>query len=336
MYTGRNGELMPIVHNGEIIDVAINNRGDSYNTPPAISVVGVGTGAELVPEIFNGRIVNVKINKKGVGYGQSTTALNVEPAGEFGIFLANLDTWQVNEVQKNYANIDGSDVFLEKPLNVNNGLQCSYAYAPRSLRKVIYQNDAVGDPLYGVEDLSLLNGLTEEDKSRHSPIIGWAYDGLPIYGPYGYEKTTGGNITQLQSGYSIDYKEHRPPLGVFPSGFFIEDFTWNSSTDEKYLDENNGRYCITPEFPNGTYAYFSTFETSLTSGNLPSGAPDPFANYKRPAFPYMLGESYAAQPNEFNILSRNRQERIDLNKTSWVRNTEPYELLQDDLSLIHI
>ena len=139
MYTGRNGELMPIVHNGEIIDVAINNRGDSYNTPPAISVVGVGTGAELVPEIFNGRIVNVKINKKGVGYGQSTTALNVEPAGEFGIFLANLDTWQVNEVQKNYANIDGSDVFLEKPLNVNNGLQCSYAYAPRSLRKVIYQ-----------------------------------------------------------------------------------------------------------------------------------------------------------------------------------------------------
>ena len=51
MYTGRNCELLPIVANGEIIDVAINNRGDSYNTPPAISAAGVGTGAKLVPEI---------------------------------------------------------------------------------------------------------------------------------------------------------------------------------------------------------------------------------------------------------------------------------------------
>jgi len=330
MYTGRNGELMPIVHNGEIIDVAINNRGDSYNTPPAISVVGVGTGAELVPEIVDGKIVNVKINKKGVGYGVSTTALNVEPAGEYGIFLADLDTWQVNEVQKNYANIDGSDVFLEKALRGNQELECSYAYAPRSLRKVIYQNDAVGDQLYGIEDLSLLNGLTEEDKSRHSPIIGWAYDGLPIYGPYGYENSSGGGITQLRSGYSVDYKEHRPPLSVFPAEFFLEDFTWNSSTDEKYLDENNGRYGITPEFPKGTYAYFSTFDTTLTSGNLPSGAPDPFVNYKRPAFPYLLGKYYGAQPNNFNTLSRNNQEEINLNQTSWVRNTEPYELLQDD------
>ena len=54
LYTGRNGELLPIVDaKGEIIDVAINNRGDSYNTPPSISVAGVGTGAELVPEIID-------------------------------------------------------------------------------------------------------------------------------------------------------------------------------------------------------------------------------------------------------------------------------------------
>ena len=87
---------------------------------------------------------------------------------------------------------------------------------------------------------------------------------MPIYGPYAYEKSTGGNITQIRSGYSIDYKTNRPPLSVFPSEFFLEDFTWNSNTDEKYLDENNGRYGITPEFPNGTYDYFSTFDTDLT------------------------------------------------------------------------
>ena len=249
LYTGKDGELLPIVANGEIIDVAINNRGQSYNTPPSISVAGIGTGAELVPEIINGQLVSVKINKKGVGYASSTTVLTVESAGEFASFIGNIQTWQVNEVQKNYANIDGSDTFLEKPTKVGNGLQCSYAYAPRSLRKVVYQNDADANALYGTEDLSLLNGVTEENKSQHSPIIGWAYDGNPIYGPYGYEKKSGGNITQLKSGYSLDYKTNRPPTSVFPSEFFVEDFTWNSSTDESYLDENNGRYGITPEYP---------------------------------------------------------------------------------------
>ena len=330
LYTGRNGELLPVVANGEIIDVAINNRGDSYNTPPSISVAGVGTGAELVPEIVNGQIVSVKINKKGVGYASSTTVLTVESSGEFGNFIGNIQTWQVNEVQKNYANIEGSDVFLEKPTKVSNGLQCSYAYAPRSLRKVVYQNDADAKALYGTKDLSLLNGATEENKTQHSPIIGWAYDGNPIYGPYAYEKKSGGNITQIRSGYSVDLKTNRPPTSVFPQEFFVEDFTWNSNTDEKYLDENNGRYGITPEYPKGTYAYFATLDTSLTSGNLPSGQTDPFANYKKPAFPYLMGEYYDAQPNEFNKLSRNNQDQIDLNETTWVRNTEPYELLQDD------
>ena len=325
MYTGRNCELLPIVANGEIIDVAINNRGDSYNTPPAISVAGVGTGAKLVPEIVDGQVRSVKIIQRGIGYGQSTTALTVEAAGEFAIFQSNLQTWQVNEVQKNYNNIDDSDVFVAKPTQLSRGLQCSYAYAPRTLRKMVYQNDAEGNALYGDRDLTLLNGQTEEDKTRHSPIIGWSYDGFPIYGPYGYEKSTGGNITQLRSGYSVDLKANRPPTSVFPQEYFIEDFTWNTNTDEKYLDANNGRFGITPEFPKGTYAYFATFDTSLISDSS-----DPFNGYKRPAFPYLIGDKYWAQPNTFNTLSKNNQDKIDLNTTKWVRNTEPYELLQDD------
>jgi len=327
MYTGRNCELLPIVANGQIIDVAINNRGDSYNTPPTISIAGVGTGAKLVPEIVGGQVRSVKIIQRGIGYGQSTTALTVEAAGEFAIFQSNLNTWQVNEVQKNYNNIDDSDVFIAKPTQLSRGLQCSHAYAPRTLRKMVYQNDAEGNALYGDRDLTLLNGQTEENKTRHSPIIGWAYDGLPIYGPYGYEKSTGGNITQIRSGYSIDLKANRPPTSIFPQEFFLEDFTWNTNTDEKYLDANNGRFGITPEYPKGTYAYFATFDTTPLSE---SG--DPFNGFKKPAFPYLIGDKYWAQPNQFNNLSKNNQDEIDLNDTKWVRNTEPYELLQDDSS----
>ena len=329
LYTGVSGELLPVVANGQIIDVAINNRGNSYNTPPSISVAGVGTGAELVPEIIDGQLRSIKIIKGGIGYGASTTSLNVESSGEFAIFNVNLKTWQVNEVRKNFTNIDSSDVFIDKPTQISRELQCGHAYVPRGLRKAIYQNNSDGDALYGSSgrDLSLFNGVTEEDKTQHSPIIGWAYDGLPIYGPYGYEKSTGGSITQLNSGYSIDLKTNRPPTSVFPQEFFLEDFTWNSNTNESYLDENNGRYGITPEYPNGVYAYFATLESTVTSDSS-----DPFHNFKKPKFPYLLGENFWAQPNEFNFLSRSNQDEINLNKTAWVRNTEPYELLQDDSS----
>ena len=50
----------------------------------------------------------------------------------------------------------------------------------------------------------------------------------------------------------------------------------------------------------------------------------------------MLGENFWAQPNEFNFLSKSNQDEINLNKTSWVRNTEPYELLQDDSSYDYV
>ena len=62
--------------------------------------------------------------------------------------------------------------------------------------------------------------------------------------------------------------------------------------------------------PNGIYAYFATLETSLTDD-----ANDPFDNFKKPKFPYLLGENFWAQPNEFNFLSKSNQDEINLNKT---------------------
>ena len=40
----------------------------------------------------------------------------------------------------------------------------------------------------------------------HSPIVGWAYDGNPIYGPYGDSNslTQTGGIIRPQSSYKVD------------------------------------------------------------------------------------------------------------------------------------
>ena len=63
----------------------------------------------------------------------------------------------------------------------------------------------------------------------------------------------------MRSGYSLDIKEGRPSTAVYPEGFFIEDFTHKEVNDNAVLDKNNGRFCVTPEYPNGTYAYFACF-----------------------------------------------------------------------------
>ena len=97
--------------------------------------------------------------------------------------------------------------------------------------------------------------------------MGWAYDGNPIYGPYGYVKRSGGVVAQMQSGYSLNLPDQRPPTSLYPAGFFVEDYTYKDVEDPTVLDENNGRFCITPEFPEGTYAYCTT----INNGSSDSG-----------------------------------------------------------------
>ena len=61
---------------------------------------------------------------------------------------------------------------------------------------------------------------------------------------------------------------------------------YKKSSSDSVLDENNGRFCITPDYPNGTYAYFTTM-----NGRFPETF-SVFKNYKKPAFPYVIGHNY--------------------------------------------
>jgi hypothetical protein len=75
--------------------------------------------------------------------------------------------------------------------------------------------------------------------------------------------------------------------GTYPLGRYTEDYAYlgdltNSATSQTYkqgtnfdLDEYNGRWCVTPEFPNGTYAYFTTIKAD---GSV--------------VYPYIIGRCY--------------------------------------------
>ena len=106
------------------------------------------------------------------------------------------------------------------------------AYLPRRLRLLL--------------DDSIETDFGEKNVVEHSPIVGWAYDGCPIYGPYGFNSPTGGAVRRLTSGYTAVTRSNRPT--EFPTESFVEDFDYTGNGD---LDENNGRFGKTPEYPNG-------------------------------------------------------------------------------------
>ncbi|MGE0568134.1 MAG: YHYH protein, partial [Bacteroidia bacterium] len=116
------------------------------------------------------------------------------------------------------------------------------------------------------------------DSSKHSPIIGYAFDGYPVYGAWAYANTNGtGGIKRMRSSYTPTTTAARtngPNVdATYPVGAFIEDYQFVQGSGD--LDFRNGRFCVTPEYPSGTYAYFVTLDANLD-----------------PQFPYTMIDSY--------------------------------------------
>ena len=326
---GSGASVIPIIINQQITEVLIISSGSQYNSPPNLKINGSGFGAVLTPIIQNGQLTEVKVIESGIGYLPDTTSIDVIPAGSLAEFNSKIQTWNVNLYQNNLSIVSDDDGFISEGINEDFELEYSHLYAPRKLREIIYSSDSAGNTLYGRQDLRKFRNK-EVTSTDHSPIIGWAYDGNPIYGPYGYLTKQGGIVSQLKSGYKLDLKSNRPSTSTFSAGFFIEDYTYQEVSDETVLDKNNGRFCITPEYPNGTYAYFATISDSAADS---SGT---FSGYKSPVFPYLIGNTFKSKPNEFNFKKASNQKDFDLNQTSFSRNTNPYNLIEDGASYSYL
>ena len=111
----------------------------------------------------------------------------------------------------------------------------------------------------------LLKKLNVNDK-QHSPLIGWAADGFPVYALYGFKETkvaadqfNSADVVELKPSYRLKSgdrpKDRNNPGGKY-DGTFTADYEYVEGLGD--LDEANGRFCVTPDFPEGTYAYFLT------------------------------------------------------------------------------
>ncbi len=135
------------------------------------------------------------------------------------------------------------------------------------------------------------DGLYVINPSQHSPLLGFAYDGFPIYGAYAYTNTDGtGEIARMKSSYQLrtnTTRQNGPAINqvvgtqtIF-NGYFREDYEYVAHNDDPtYLDIHNGRVCNTPEYPvslypNGIYCYFATVDANHNS-----------------AYPYVVGPTF--------------------------------------------
>ena len=130
------------------------------------------------------------------------------------------------------------------------------------------------------------DGLYVINTTQHAPLIGFAYDGFPIYGAYAYTNLDGtGGISRMKSSYQLKNQTTRtngPAVNqvagtqTFFNGYFREDYEYIAHpSDPTYLDSHNGRFCITPEYPNGIYCYFTTVDANHNS-----------------AYPYAVGPTF--------------------------------------------
>jgi hypothetical protein len=284
--SGSGALLGARITDGKIANVIIFEPGSGYISEPELIVEGDGKFARLKTIVFNGQIVDVQIIDEGKDYNQQTTKIIVKTLGSGAKVSADIQKWVVNSYAQNEFNSD--DAILITGLNDTTTSKLVSIYAPKKLRR------SLGD--------NLDSNLNEVGiNTVHSPIIGWCYDGNPIYGPYGGSSATNSiNPRLMASGYSLITKPNRPSLASFPNGFFVDDYEFTSSGD---LDENNGRFCITPEFPNGTYAYFAI----------------------KNDYPYVV-KSFKNDPDQFNYNFTIDQNANLLLEGDIFRNNTPYRI----------
>ena len=297
--------LRPIIVNGSIVGIEIVNKGRGYRSDAIITIESSGKFAEILATVKDGSLVSATVVNGGVGYEVKNTVLTLQNTGTGLKLLPNVTEWKINQVVKLKNIITDDDGLLYPNKNLDLGLQFINLYIPSKFRLQLGDN--------------INSNFTEVSENLvHSPILGYAYDGNPIYGPYGYGNILGGQIKKMESGYIIDTDLNsniRPP--GFSVGYFIDDYKFIRTGD---LDEFNGKYCITPDYPNGTYAYFYTITISSSGGgqNIPSGI-------AVPDYPYVIGPKFKDIPYVTNFLPKFNQDAYKFD-TSISRNISPYYL----------
>ena len=214
--------------------------------------------------------------------------------------------------------IDGSTFFNPEDArsyqNANNWHQLAYYFEGNDFDFSYGHSSPQNEYHHHVIDIAYVDTSIH---NQHSPLIGYAFDGYPVYGPYGYtdpNDTTSAiirmkpswqkrNITQRTTyadGTVLQASQYGPAVGgQYPLGCYREDYEYVALSGT--LDTHNGRFCKTPGYPNGIYAYFATIDS-----------------LNHPVYPEYIGQTFYGTVAPGNMGPTGGQNTIPGNSTLYV------------------
>lgn len=180
-----------------------------------------------------------------------------------------------------------------------NGVEQTYINIERGRTYIFDQNDPTNED-YGLEGSAIRQHhfmISETENGTHSGgshyekgVTYWL-DGLQVSMQQYTLNMASANDRYCRFDVPIDApdrlyywchnhvnKGNRMNVEGYPMGSFVQDYIWDETVGD--LDSHNGRFCVTPDFPSGTYAYFLTTDLN----NVPS-------------YPYCIGKTYLSEPN---------------------------------------
>tara|TARA_Y100000361_G_scaffold69963_2_gene61763 strand:- start:512 stop:12706 length:12195 start_codon:yes stop_codon:yes gene_type:complete len=320
--SGSGGQITHTISQGQIENIYLDidqtatviDPGQNYTEPPMVVISdasGKGRGALFTCQIdtATGQITGFTKLSGGFDYQLETTTVVLAPTMRTAEGTSELVRWKYNSYLYNSIDNSNSAGVVFNSSDARYGLAYGHIIPPTSLKISRSDNvDSQGNPL---------------TNKSHSPILGWAYDGNPIYGSFGYQDpyqdvyASNASIARMSSSWRLKSTRgtDAPSETQYSLGTFCNDYEYVARLGD--LDANNGRFCTTPEFPNGTYAYFCTTD-SLDA----------------PAYPYTIGDAYYNLPIEENWKPKSRQNYLpdDVRRRRVAANVDTGELLTSRIS----
>lgn len=282
--------------------INVVSDGDPYPAKASSSLVNDGsTSRDLFFESYSIQDQSYDFAFRYRG-GTSSSAPQYAISGINGVFVNGVvfsSPDSMNDILGSYAPPEGfhfNRTFFGVHFKIDNcggfaNYQNQYVYCNGNFLSNCWDNKVYesNDYYYSTN----YNGDYYRHTDGHSKILGFCFDGYPIYGPFGYtdSEIPSNGVSLMTSSYVLKSDDsHRPTDWEFTRGIsvdgvdyilsagaFVEDFEYTEEAG--ILDQYNGRYAVTPEYPHGTYAYFLTFTDSSLA---------------IPKYPYIIG-NYSKQ-----------------------------------------
>ena len=277
-----------------------NNTAAAYQTNSFLTVDGLNVSFDTNNVYVQGEnIINhtVDVQTNAVGFGP----IESQPVS-YSLPVVNLSADAgtfVHSAMPDYAvavMVNGISLYNPKSTkswndqdswHYNNGTIQNYnelsTYAHSTVNGLFHYHSAVPEIL----------GLSQWDQSAHSDIVGWAFDGLPIYGPYGYAEyaadgtVVDSTVTNIKSPFKLRTGTRPTAPGGAYTGMFVEDYELDSAlaSSAGYTDKFNKRYGVTPHSPTSPiHFYVVTVD-----------------NDSKPMFPYAVGGDTAVHTNSATV-----------------------------------